>query len=54
LRGLDISRGTVSQIEAQLRCVTDGELYLLASVLGVATDSLYPPSLRKAKLKRRK
>jgi transcriptional regulator with XRE-family HTH domain len=54
LHGLDISRGTVSQIEAQIRCVSDSELFLLASVLGVSTDNLYPPSLREAKRKRRK
>lgn len=54
LRGLDISRGTVSQIEAQIRCVSDSELFLLASVLGVSTEDLYPPSFRKTKRKRRK
>ena len=42
LGGLDISRGTLSQIEAQLRCVTDDELFALARVLKVTTDSLYP------------
>jgi transcriptional regulator with XRE-family HTH domain len=30
LHGLDISRGTLSQIEARLRCVTDDELLALA------------------------
>jgi transcriptional regulator with XRE-family HTH domain len=54
LRGLNISRGTVSQIEAQLRCVKDMELFILASVLGVSTDSLYPASFRKSKRKRQK
>jgi len=49
LHGLDISRGTVSQIEAQIRCVTDSELFLLATVLGVSTESLYPSSFKKAK-----
>jgi len=43
LQGLDISRGTLSQIEAQLRCVTDDELLALARVLKVTTDSLFPP-----------
>jgi transcriptional regulator with XRE-family HTH domain len=52
LHGLDISRGTVSQIEAQVRCVSDSELLLLASVLGVSTDSLYPSHAVKAKRKR--
>ena len=43
LQGLDISRGTLSQIEAQLRCVRDDELLALARVLKVSTDSLFPP-----------
>ena len=54
LHGLDISRGTVSQIEAQIRCVSDSELYLLAAVLGVSTENLYPASFKKAKLQRPK
>ncbi len=54
LHGLDISRGTVSQIEAQLRCVSDSELFLLASVLGVTTDSLFPVASKKAKRPRKK
>ena len=40
LAGLDISRGTLSQIEAQLRCVTDDELLALTRVLKVTADSL--------------
>ena len=40
LHGLDISRGTLSQIEAQLRCVTDSELLLLSQVLRVSSDGL--------------
>lgn len=49
LQGFDISRGTLSQIEAQLRCVTDDELLALAQVLKVTTDSLFPPELRRQK-----
>lgn len=49
LHGLDISRGTVSQIEAQIRCVNDEELFLLASALGVSTEALYPPGFKTAK-----
>ncbi len=41
LHGWDISRGTLSQIEAQLRCVSDSELFLLSQVLNVTTDSLF-------------
>jgi transcriptional regulator with XRE-family HTH domain len=56
LHGLNISRGTVSQIEAQLRCVIDSELFLLASILGVSTESLYSAdfkaSLRKNKIQK--
>lgn len=52
LHGLDISRATVGQIEARVRCVSDEELLKLAIVLGVSTDSLYPPSLLKPKRKR--
>jgi transcriptional regulator with XRE-family HTH domain len=39
----DISRGTLSKIEAQLRCVTDGELIVLAKALQVKVDELLPP-----------
>ena len=42
LQGFDISRGTLSQIEAQLRCVTDDELLALSRVLNVTADSLFP------------
>jgi len=49
LHGLDISRGTLSQIEAQLRCVTDDELLALARVLNVSTDSLFPVEPKKRK-----
>jgi transcriptional regulator with XRE-family HTH domain len=47
LNGFDISRGTLSQIEAQLRCVTDDELLALARVLNVSTDSLFPAQSKK-------
>ncbi len=49
LQGFDISRGTLSQIEAQLRCVTDDELLALARVLKVTTDSLFPADRRPRK-----
>jgi transcriptional regulator with XRE-family HTH domain len=45
--GWDLSRGTLSKIEAQLRCVTDSELRVLADALKVSLDDLYPPK-RKA------
>ena len=40
--GWDISRGTLAKIEAQIRCVTDRELLLLARALKVRIDDLYP------------
>ena len=46
LHGLDISRATVSQIEARIRCVTDHELLQLSAVLGVTADSLLSPARR--------
>jgi transcriptional regulator with XRE-family HTH domain len=49
LGGLDISRGTISQIEAQLRCVKDDELLRLAAILEVSTDSLFPANDKKRK-----
>jgi transcriptional regulator with XRE-family HTH domain len=49
LVGLDISRSTLAQIEAQLRCVVDSELFLLARVLQVSADSLYPEEMRKTR-----
>jgi len=40
--GWDLSRATLSKIEAQLRCVTDGELDFLARALRVEIPALYP------------
>jgi transcriptional regulator with XRE-family HTH domain len=53
LHGLDISRGTLSQIEARLRRVTDSELFRLSVVLKVSTDDLFPSELRKERDKLR-
>jgi len=47
LARLDISRSTLGQIEARLRYVSDEELLVLASLLGVAADELYPEELLK-------
>lgn len=54
LHGLDISRGTVSQIEARLRCVNDYEIMLLADALGVSINSLFPPLPKRPKRGRKK
>ncbi|MGB7769917.1 MAG: helix-turn-helix transcriptional regulator [Verrucomicrobiia bacterium] len=40
--GLELSRGTLSKIEAQLRCVTDAELVILARALKVEPTALLP------------
>jgi hypothetical protein len=44
LHGWDLSRGTLSKIEAQLRCVTDAELVILARALKVEAAEILPPS----------
>jgi len=44
--GWDISRGTLSKVEAQLRCVTDRELWYLATALRVSLETLYPGSMK--------
>ncbi|MGO8925345.1 MAG: helix-turn-helix domain-containing protein [Limisphaerales bacterium] len=53
LHGLDISRGTLSQIEARLRRVADSELFRLSAVLNVSTDDLFPSDMRKERDKLR-
>ncbi len=53
LHGLDISRGTLSQIEARLRRVADSELFRLSVVLNVPTDDLFPSEMRKERDKLR-
>ena len=40
--GWDLSRGTLSKIEAQLRCITDAELVVLAKALKVEVHALLP------------
>lgn len=47
LAGLDISRATLAQIEIRFRYVTDEELLMLASLLNVSTDDLFPAELKK-------
>ncbi|PUA27846.1 MAG: transcriptional regulator [Cellvibrio sp. 79] len=41
LIGLDISRGTLAKIEAQVRRITDDEIPLLADALKVCISQLY-------------
>jgi transcriptional regulator with XRE-family HTH domain len=44
--GWDISRGTLSKVEAHIRCVTDRELWYLATALRVSLETLYPAKMR--------
>jgi transcriptional regulator with XRE-family HTH domain len=46
--GWDLSRATLSKIEAQLRCVTDIELEILAKALRVEIAQLYSKRNRRA------
>ncbi|MEX2579130.1 MAG: helix-turn-helix transcriptional regulator [Verrucomicrobiales bacterium] len=50
LQGWDVSRGTLSKIEARLRRVTDAELFVLALVLKVELNDLFrsPMTVKKA------
>jgi transcriptional regulator with XRE-family HTH domain len=43
IRGFELSRATLSKIEAQLRCVTDIELVILAEALKVNVQVILPP-----------
>lgn len=47
MAGLDISRSTLGQIEARIRFVSDEELLVIASVLQVSTDELFPKDLKR-------
>jgi transcriptional regulator with XRE-family HTH domain len=40
--GFEVSRGTLSKIEAQLRCVSDTELLILSKALKVDVNRLFP------------
>lgn len=44
--GWDISRGTLAKIEAGVRCVSDGEILLLAKALEVPVSELFPKGRR--------
>ena len=46
--GCDISRGTLAKIEAQIRGVSDVELFVLASVLRVQMDDLFPRGFKQS------
>lgn len=40
--GLDLSRGTLAKIEARVRGISDIELFVIAMVLGVEMEALFP------------
>jgi hypothetical protein len=40
--GCDITRSTLAKVEAQIRGVTDIELFVIARVLQVPINDLYP------------
>jgi hypothetical protein len=40
--GWDIGENTIAKIEAQIRCVTDREVILLAKALGVSVQQVFP------------
>jgi transcriptional regulator with XRE-family HTH domain len=42
VRGFEMSRVTLSKIEAQVRCVVDSELLAFAQILGVDIRELFP------------
>ncbi len=46
LSGWDVSRDIIARIEGQVRCVEDAELAVLARVLGVRLEELYPKEIR--------
>lgn len=41
--GYEVTRGTLAKIEAQIRGVTDIELFVIGRALGVHIEDLYPP-----------
>jgi transcriptional regulator with XRE-family HTH domain len=49
--GYEISRGTLAKIEAQIRGTADVELFVIAVVLGVTMEELFPTGFRQ-RLKR--
>lgn len=46
LAGWDLSRETLSKIEAKLRRVNDAEVMMLAKVLGCDIQELFPANFR--------
>lgn len=40
--GWDIGENTIAKIEAQIRCITDREIVILAKALGIPVQNLFP------------
>ena len=53
LMGWDLSRGTLAKIEAQIRCVADYEIPILAASAGVVPSELLMRALEKFPKRRR-
>ncbi len=45
--GCDISRGTLAKIEAQIRGSSEVELFVIAKILGVKLEELFPDNFSK-------
>lgn len=43
VRGLNLTRGTLAKIEAQVRHLKACELFVIAKVMGVPMEHFYPP-----------
>ena len=43
VEGYEISRGTLAKIESEIRGVSDIEIFVIARVLGVKMEDLFPP-----------
>ncbi|MDR2462350.1 MAG: helix-turn-helix domain-containing protein [Verrucomicrobiales bacterium] len=44
--GWNISRGTLAKVEAQIRCVSEQELFILAKALRVEMNDLFAPAFK--------
>ena len=48
LTGYEIPRSTLAKIEAEIRAVTDVELFVIAKALGSKMDDLFPKGFEKS------
>lgn len=48
LAGYEITRSTLAKIEAEIRAVTDVELFVIAKALRLKMDELFPPGFEKS------